>query len=51
MTLFVVPECGHNHNVAPTRERLWERLAAWARTVASAPGARSSGETPYPHAP
>jgi pimeloyl-ACP methyl ester carboxylesterase len=36
VTLFVLDGSGHNHNAAPTRERLWDRLAAWARTVPSA---------------
>lgn len=35
ITLFVCPGAGHNHNVAPTRARLWNRLLAWIReTVA-----------------
>jgi hypothetical protein len=33
VTLFVLDGSGHNHNAAPTRERLWDRLASWARTV------------------
>ncbi|HZP30275.1 MAG TPA: alpha/beta fold hydrolase [Acidimicrobiia bacterium] len=33
VTLFVLDGAGHNHNAAPTRERLWDRLAAWARAV------------------
>ena len=32
-TLFVLPGTGHNHNVAPDREVLWERLAGWAAQV------------------
>ena len=32
-TLFVLPGTGHNHNVAPEREVLWERFAVWARQV------------------
>jgi hypothetical protein len=31
--LFVLAGTGHNHNVAPDREVLWDRLASWARTV------------------
>jgi alpha-beta hydrolase superfamily lysophospholipase len=31
VTLFVLPGSGHNHNVAPEREVLWDRLATWAR--------------------
>jgi hypothetical protein len=30
ITLFVLRSAGHNHNVAPTRAVLWERLARWA---------------------
>jgi pimeloyl-ACP methyl ester carboxylesterase len=30
-TLFVLPGTGHNHNVAPERELLWERFLVWAR--------------------
>jgi len=30
VTLFVLPGTGHNHNVAPQREVLWDRLATWA---------------------
>jgi alpha-beta hydrolase superfamily lysophospholipase len=33
LTLFVLPGAGHNHNVAPEREVLWERLAVWARQI------------------
>jgi pimeloyl-ACP methyl ester carboxylesterase len=33
LTLFVLDGSGHNHNAAPTRERLWDRLAAWAGSV------------------
>ena len=32
-TLFVLPGTGHNHNVAPDREVLWDRLAGWAAQV------------------
>ncbi len=31
VSLFVLPETGHNHNVAPAREKMWDRLATWAR--------------------
>jgi hypothetical protein len=31
-TLFVLPGTGHNHNVAPDRELLWERFVVWARS-------------------
>jgi alpha-beta hydrolase superfamily lysophospholipase len=30
VTLFVLRGAGHNHNVAPPRQQLWDRLAAWA---------------------
>jgi pimeloyl-ACP methyl ester carboxylesterase len=30
LTLFVLAATGHNHNVAPAREVLWDRLARWA---------------------
>jgi pimeloyl-ACP methyl ester carboxylesterase len=29
ITVFVLPEAGHNHNVADTRELLWRRTARW----------------------
>lgn len=29
LTLYVCPTCGHNHNVAPTRTLLWDRLVRW----------------------
>ena len=35
-TLFVVPGAGHNHNVAPTRTMLWDRIDRWARSVSTA---------------
>jgi len=31
--LYVLPGAGHNHNVAPNRELLWDRLATWLRTL------------------
>lgn len=33
LTLFVLPNAGHNHNVEPGRAALWNRLAAWAWAV------------------
>jgi pimeloyl-ACP methyl ester carboxylesterase len=33
ITLFELPGSGHNHNVAPNRARLWDRLATWAEGV------------------
>ena len=35
ITLFVLDDSGHNHNVAPTRQVLWERLHRWARSLPS----------------
>ncbi len=32
-TLFVLPGTGHNHNVAPNRELLWERFVVWAQSI------------------
>ena len=29
VALFVLPDAGHNHNVASAREVLWDRLATW----------------------
>jgi pimeloyl-ACP methyl ester carboxylesterase len=38
ITLFVLADAGHNHNVAPNRELLWDRIVAWVMSVtASAP--------------
>jgi len=31
--LYVLPGAGHNHNVAPNRELLWDRLATWLRSL------------------
>jgi hypothetical protein len=36
VTLFVLREAGHNSNVAPTRARLWNRLATWIAALDSA---------------
>jgi pimeloyl-ACP methyl ester carboxylesterase len=33
LTVFVIPDAGHNHNVEPTRALLWDRLAAWALSL------------------
>jgi pimeloyl-ACP methyl ester carboxylesterase len=35
ITVFALDDAGHNHNVAPTRELLWDRLGRWARAVSS----------------
>jgi pimeloyl-ACP methyl ester carboxylesterase len=37
ITLYVLAEAYHNSNVAPTRTRLWDRLAAWASAVPGPP--------------
>jgi pimeloyl-ACP methyl ester carboxylesterase len=29
LSLFVLEDAGHNHNVAPNREQLWDRLVGW----------------------
>lgn len=29
VTLFVLPDAGHAHNIAPNRVLLWDRIAAW----------------------
>jgi pimeloyl-ACP methyl ester carboxylesterase len=34
VTLFVLPESAHCHNLATSRQVLWDRLEAWATTVA-----------------
>ena len=33
VTLFVLPAAGHNHNVAPNRRELWERMIAWTQQL------------------
>jgi pimeloyl-ACP methyl ester carboxylesterase len=33
ISLFELAGSGHNHNVAPNRTELWDRLAVWASTV------------------
>ena len=34
LTLFLLEEAGHNHNVAPNRQILWKRVMRWANSVA-----------------
>lgn len=34
ITLYVVPDAGHAHNIAPTRARLWDRVASWTEALA-----------------
>ncbi len=33
ISIFELPGAGHNHNVAPNRTVLWDRLAGWAEQV------------------
>ncbi len=33
ITLFELAGAGHNHNVAPNRVELWDRLGRWARDI------------------
>ena len=33
VTVFLLHNSGHNHNVEPTRTALWDRLAAWVWSV------------------
>lgn len=35
VTVCVFPHMAHMHNFAPSRRALWDRLAAWATTVAA----------------
>jgi pimeloyl-ACP methyl ester carboxylesterase len=39
ITLFELPGAGHNHNVAPNRVAMWDRLACWANCVNPSPEA------------
>jgi pimeloyl-ACP methyl ester carboxylesterase len=34
ITLFILGGAGHNHNVEPGREELWERVTIWAAQLA-----------------
>jgi pimeloyl-ACP methyl ester carboxylesterase len=40
VTLYVLAGAGHNHNVAPNRRDLWDRMIAWTRQL-SGPVERS----------
>jgi pimeloyl-ACP methyl ester carboxylesterase len=33
LTLFLLEKAGHNHNVAPNRQILWQRVMRWANSV------------------
>jgi pimeloyl-ACP methyl ester carboxylesterase len=35
LTLFLLEDAGHNHNVADNRQLLWDRVARWATSVTS----------------
>ncbi len=37
VTLYVLPQAGHNHNVEPNRADLWDRMAAWMSSIAPKP--------------
>jgi pimeloyl-ACP methyl ester carboxylesterase len=37
ITLFELPGAGHNHNVAPNRSVLWDRVASWAAGIERQP--------------
>ncbi len=36
VTLFILSGAGHNHNAAPNRRQLWDRLASWMAGLFSA---------------
>lgn len=38
LSVYVLDASGHNHNVAPTRERLWNHVIDWIDAVARAAG-------------
>jgi pimeloyl-ACP methyl ester carboxylesterase len=38
VTLYVLADAGHNHNVAPNRRDLWDRMIAWTRQLPSTIG-------------
>ena len=42
ITLYVLARSGHNHNVAPTRHALWDRLVRWAVSVAASAASATS---------
>jgi pimeloyl-ACP methyl ester carboxylesterase len=42
ITVFVLPGAGHNSNVHPDREVLWDRVVRWLRTVTPAPSPPAS---------
>ena len=47
LTLFELPDAGHNHNVAPNRAALWNRIVRWTDSVTAAtPGDYAAATTP-----
>jgi pimeloyl-ACP methyl ester carboxylesterase len=44
VTLVIVPAMGHAHNFASTRSVLWDRIAAWAKTVTAGVPAKEEAE-------
>jgi len=38
VTLYVLPQAGHNHNVEPNRADLWNRVAEWISSLTPKPG-------------
>jgi alpha-beta hydrolase superfamily lysophospholipase len=38
VTLYVLPQAGHNHNVEPNRRDLWDRMAGWISSIAPTAG-------------
>jgi pimeloyl-ACP methyl ester carboxylesterase len=36
VTLYVLANAGHNHNVAPNRGDLWDRMIAWMQQLSDA---------------
>jgi len=35
ITLYVLADAGHAHNIAPTRARLWDRVGTWTDALAA----------------
>jgi alpha-beta hydrolase superfamily lysophospholipase len=49
ITLYVLPQAGHNHNVEPNRHELWDRVVGWMSSIAPLPpdaGDRGLGADP-----
>ena len=45
ITLFVLEGAGHNQNVEPNREQLWERISDWVIDLARRGARRPSKRT------